>query len=157
MGQETMAKQITKRATWMTVLALCVATACTPIIRRHGFVPSETDLSQLTPGVSTRAEAVELLPPPTALGADGYDMYYVYSEFRTVGPLAPREVDRQIVAIDINTSGVVTGVTRYGLNDGMIVPLSQRVTNGNQADIGFLRQLMGSFGRIDPGALLGGR
>lgn len=131
--------------------------ACAPIVERHGFIPSESDLAQIVPGRSSRAEALEILPPPTVEGplADG-DLYYVYNEFRTMGPFARREVDRQVLAVDVNGAGIVTGLTRYGLRDGRVVPLVQRVTDDNIADVSFIRQLMGSIGRIDPSRLFGG-
>jgi hypothetical protein len=41
-------------------------------------------------------------------------------------------------------------VERYGLEDGQVVLLSRRVTTDNTAGVGFLRQLFGNLGRIDP-------
>jgi hypothetical protein len=41
------------------------------------------------------------------------------------------------------------------LEDGRVVTLDRRVTDDGIADVGVLSQLLGSFGRIDAGALLG--
>lgn len=135
--------------------AFALFSACAPIVTRHGFVPSETELAQFVPGQTTRDQVLEVLPAPTTSGATGQgNLYYVYSMFRTLGPFDPKEVDRQIVAINVNAAGIVTGITRYGLADGRVVPLSQRVTADNVADVSFLKQLMGNFGRIDAGSFL---
>lgn len=151
-----MAISIKSSAIAAVLAGAALVSACSPIVRRHGFVPSQTELAQFTPGVTTRAQVLEVLPAPTAGGVTGGNLYYVYSEFHTLGPLTPREVDRQVVAINIGAGDRVTGITRYGQEDGIVVPLSQRVTDDNIADLSFIRQLMGSFGRFDPSALLGG-
>lgn len=140
------------------VAAVCFAmAACSPIVRRHGFVPDAADLAQLSPGAQSRDEVLALLPPPTAGGViENGNLYYVASTFRTFGPMEPREISREVVAITFSPAGRLTGVERYGLEDGIIVPLSRRVTNDNVADMSFLRQLMGNLGRFDASSVLGG-
>jgi hypothetical protein len=49
----------------------------------------------------------------------------------------------------------VTNVSRYGLEDGEIVALTRRVTDGGTEEITFLQQLLGNIGRIDASDLLG--
>lgn len=138
-------------------MALGLTVACTPIVNRHGYVPTEDDLAQFVPGVDTRDAVLDLLPPPTTKGVgENSSLYYVRSEFRTLGPFESKEVSRQVVAINVAENGVVTGISRYGLQDGRVVALSRRVTDDNIADVSFLRQLMGNLGRFDAGALFGG-
>lgn len=137
-------------------LALAAMTACAPIVRFHGYVPPQEELAQVQPGRSTRAEVIELLPAVTTKGMreDG-NLYFVRSRFETVGPLEPKEVSRQVLALTFNSAGILTGIETYGLQDGRVVVLNRRVTDDNIADVSFIRQLMGSFGRIDAGALFG--
>lgn len=149
-----MAISIKSGAIAAVLAGAALVSACSPLVRRHGFVPSETELAQFQPGVTTRSEVLEVLPAPTTGGVTGGNLYYVYSEFETFGPFNPREVDRQVVAINIGAGERVTGITRYGQQDGRVVPLSQRVTDDNVADLSFIRQLMGSLGRFDPSALI---
>jgi outer membrane protein assembly factor BamE (lipoprotein component of BamABCDE complex) len=66
---------------------------------------------------------------------------------------APQVVERDVVAISFDGDGVVTNVERFGLEDGRAVQLSRRVTETSVRDLGFFRQLMRNFGRIDLGAL----
>lgn len=145
------------RARPLVVLALCLTMAsCSPIVRRHGFVPTQDDLAQILPGRDTRETVLELLPPPTAGGVvEGGNLYYVFSEFHTVGPFEPREVNREVLALTFNDSDILTGVERYGLQDGIVVPLSRRVTDDNVADTTFIRQLLGNLGRFDPSGVFG--
>lgn len=141
----------------LAAVALTAVTACEPIVRRHGYIPDEDELMQFVPGVDTRDSVLEQLPPPSAAGTvKGGNVYYVQSRFRTIGPFEPKEVDREVVAITFDAAGTVTGIERFGLEDGRVVALSRRVTDDNIADVSFLRQLMGNIGRFDAGALLGG-
>ena len=57
--------------------------------------------------------------------------------------------------MSFNDNGVVSNVERFGLEKGQVVTLSRRVTESKVKGIGFLRQLMGSIGRVNAGQVLG--
>jgi outer membrane protein assembly factor BamE (lipoprotein component of BamABCDE complex) len=67
----------------------------------------------------------------------------------------PKPISRNIVAVAFGSSEVVTNVSRYSLEDGEIVALTRRVTDGGTEEITFLQQLLGNIGRIDASDLLG--
>jgi outer membrane protein assembly factor BamE (lipoprotein component of BamABCDE complex) len=138
-------------------LALVLAgAACGPQIRTHGYVPPEDALAAISVGLDTRETVADTVGTPTAsgvLGETGY--YYVLQRIQQRGYREPRVVEREIVAISFDEAGVVRNIERFGLEDGNVVALSRRVTDSNVEGIGFLRQLMGNLGRINPGALAG--
>ncbi|ROU00193.1 outer membrane protein assembly factor BamE [Histidinibacterium lentulum] len=137
-------------------LALAAATGCTPLYRTHGFVPSQSELMMLEPGIDTRDSVTETLGQPTAGGVlDERGLYYVQSRFRTVGPFQPQEVERQIVAMAFDAEGILRNIERYGLEDGRAVPLERRVTDAGLRDTTFLRQLMGNLGNFDATRFIG--
>lgn len=143
-----------QRAALLTVLALPIA--CSPIERFHGFAPAPQDVAAVQVGSATRATVIESFGPPTSVGLlDNDDFYYVSSTFRYFGPLAPQETERQVMAISFDANGVVRNISRYGLQDGQVVVLERRVTEDGINDVTFLGQLLGSFGRVDAGTLLG--
>jgi outer membrane protein assembly factor BamE (lipoprotein component of BamABCDE complex) len=143
------------RATGL-MLALVAVSACTPMTRFHGFAPEARELAQLQTGQTTRAEAIALLGQPTKDGGLRNDtIYYVASRFERIGPFAPREVDRTVLALSFDSADRLRNVSRYTLEDGRIITLDRRVTDDGIEDVGALSQLLGSFGRIDAGALLG--
>ena len=76
--------------------------------------------------------------------------YYVRSRWEHIGARAPKEVDRQVVAISFDQSGKVSNIERFGLEKGQVVPLSRRVTETNVRGLSFIRRLLGAVGRIDP-------
>lgn len=139
------------------VLGLLAVGACAPMYRNHGFAPSEAELAAVQVGVDTRESVAETIGPPTAGGVlDGTGFYYVESRFRTIGPLRPQEIDREVVAITFDGRGVVRNVERFGLEDGIVVALNRRVTDDKTRDTTFIRQLLGNIGRVNAGDMLGG-
>lgn len=140
----------------LMVLGLVAATACAPVIRNHGFAPSDEELSLLSIGVDTRETIADTVGPPTSGGVlDGSGYYYVASKFRHLGAFAPQEIERQVVAISFAENGTVSNIERFGLEEGRVVALSRRVTDDGIRDTTFIRQLLGSFGRFDAGTFLG--
>lgn len=134
--------------------ALLLAGACTPIVRNHGYVPPADELAQLQVGVDTREAVAEAVGRPSTSGVTEGDWYYVASTRRTIGPFAPRETNREVVALTYDAQGRLANVERFGLEDGRVVALSRRVTDTNVRRPGFLRQLLTSVGRLQAGDLL---
>ena len=136
--------------------ALFLAVGCTTMFRNHGYVPSDEQLADVLVGVDTRGTVSDVIGPPSASGVtNNGDFFYVQSRFRIYGPLEPKEVDREIVAIRFDAEGVVSNVERFGLERGQVVALSRRVTQDNIRDTTFLRQLFGSIGQFDASDFIG--
>jgi outer membrane protein assembly factor BamE (lipoprotein component of BamABCDE complex) len=128
--------------------------ACATVVRNHGYVPDEVALAEVQVGVDTRETVAQKIGRPSAQGLlNDVGWFYVQSRFEHVGPRAPKEVDRQVLAVTFNDRGVVDNVGRYGLEDGRVVNLSRRVTETNVKGIGIIRQLLANFGRIQAGDL----
>jgi outer membrane protein assembly factor BamE (lipoprotein component of BamABCDE complex) len=141
----------------LAALGLVLVTACSPVYRDHGYVPTDSDLEEVVVGESTVEDVAAAVGRPSASGVlTGSAWYYVGSRFRHAGARAPREVDRQVVAISFDDGGVVENVERFGLEKGQVVAISRRVTDSNIKGIGFLRQLLGNIGRLGPAQLGGG-
>lgn len=136
-------------------LALLLVVGCTALYRNHGYAPSDEDLAEVLVGVDTRATVADIVGSPTAGGlmSDG-NFYYVQSRFRHFAYTAPKEIDREVVAISFDGEGVVSNIERFGLEDGRIVALSRRVTDDGIRDTRFLQQLFGALGNFDAGAVL---
>jgi outer membrane protein assembly factor BamE (lipoprotein component of BamABCDE complex) len=138
---------------WLRALAalvlLAAAAACTPVIRDHGFAPTDAELAALQIGTDTRDTVREKVGRPSAEGllADS-GWFYVQSRWEQRGPRAPVEVERQVVVISFDAGGAVSNVERFGLEDGQVVALSRRVTQTNVQGVTLIDQLLGNFGRL---------
>lgn len=144
---------ITSFGKWIAAATVSLAlSACAPTFKNHGYIPPQEDLDALAIGIDTRASVEETVGPPSSGGVlndGGY--YYVRSRIRTLGPVAPKEIERQVVAISFDGAGVVSNIERFGLEDGQVVPLARRVTDTAVSNKSFLRQLLGNIGQFGPG------
>lgn len=141
----------------LALLLVAAVAACSPIYRNHGYVPSQEDLDSLVIGKDTRETTGPKVGRPSASGLlNDTGWFYVQSRWEQRGALAPKELDRQVVALTFTEAGVLSNVERFGLERGQIVPLSRRVTETNVKGMGILRQLFSNFGRLGAGQILGG-
>lgn len=135
---------------------LVAATGCTRMYRNHGHVPTDDELASVVVGQTRREDLETLIGQPGSQGVlTGSSWYYVGYRVETYGLRPPQEVDRQVVAISFDDSGLVTNVERFGLERGRVVALSRRVTDSGVQSAGLVRQLMGNVGRFDAGSVLG--
>lgn len=133
------------------LVGLVALAGCSATYQNHGYVPPEEDLMQLAPGVDTRATVDDVIGAPSASGmlSEG-DYYYVRSRVRHYGMFEPEVIERQVLAISFDSQGVVSNIERFDLRDGNVVPLSRRVTDSTVQGKGFLRQMIGNIGNVNP-------
>jgi outer membrane protein assembly factor BamE (lipoprotein component of BamABCDE complex) len=140
------------------VLALALS-ACSPIVRNHGYAPTDEQIARIEPGVDT-AQTVSLkIGRPSTGGVIRNDTwYYVASRFETLAYNAPRVVERKVVAIRFTPEGVVEDIARYGLEDGRVINLVTRTTPTFGREMTVLQQLFGNVGNLtaEDGASRGG-
>jgi outer membrane protein assembly factor BamE (lipoprotein component of BamABCDE complex) len=140
----------------VALIAVLGLGACTPLYRNHGYLPTETELAAINVGTDTRESVTAAIGAPSVNGVlNDSGFYYIESRFRHLGPFAPQEIERQVLAISFDAAGVVTNIERFGLEDGRVITLSRRVTDDNVRDTTFIRQLLGNLGNFDPTALIG--
>ena len=149
---------MTERWSWPTaaagVLLAASLAACAPQVRVHGYVPSQADVSRITPGVDDRLAVEEALGRPSSSGLLGDSTwYYVQSTTEQVTYNAPRVVDRTVLAVAFDANGIVSGIDRYGIEDGRVINLATRITETGGRRLGVLEQLFGNLLNIDAEAL----
>lgn len=139
----------------MAALVLIGLAACAPTYENHGYVPTDDELSFIKVGRDTRETVATMISKPSASGLlNDVGWYYVQSNWKTYGLRPPEEVSREVLAITFTEDGVVQNIERFGLKDGNIVTISRRVTTPNIKGQGFVKQLFGNVGGLDPAAML---
>jgi outer membrane protein assembly factor BamE (lipoprotein component of BamABCDE complex) len=138
-----------------TIVLMLTLGACSATFRDHGYTPDDETLNGIVVGVDTRDTVAEVVGQPSSAGIlNEGGWYYVSSRYENFTYNAPKEIERQVVAISFDQGGVVQNIERFGLAEGQVVPLSRRVTDSNIKGTTFIRQLLGNFGRLDPTQLL---
>lgn len=144
-----MARLRALQAGLMVIGLFLILSACQPIYRNHGYVPSDAELALVEVGRDNRDTVAAAVGRPSAQGLlNDVGWFYVKSRYETRGAFARKEVDRQVVVISFDEDGTVSNVERFGLEKGRIVTISRRVTDSNVSGRGFISQLFGNIGGI---------
>lgn len=150
MGARNMgALNIRARAAALLMGASLALGACVTLQDSTGYVPTDSELANIEVGRDTRETVAVIVGRPALQSlrtVNGW--YYVKSDYETFLWRAPREVNREGVAILFSEAGTVANIERFGLEDGRVIALSRRVTDSNITGISFLRQLIGNAGNF---------
>ena len=129
--------------------ASLVLGACSPVIKVHGFVPGEEQISRLKPGVHRQKDVADLLGSPSNVGTfrEG-TWYYVTRRTERVAFFEKKTIDQRVVVVKFDEAGLLKDITRYALADGREIEPVDRVTQTRGRELGFIEQIIGNIGRF---------
>ncbi len=128
--------------------AAIAATACTPIVRRHGYVPESEPLSAITPEEDTRTTVLARYGNPSTRGVFEEDTWYYVTDVREqLGYFQPQSSARSVVVVRFNDDGVVSAVESYDLESAREVAFNDRETPTRGRELSIIEQLLGNVGR----------
>jgi outer membrane protein assembly factor BamE (lipoprotein component of BamABCDE complex) len=123
---------------------------CAPTYVNHGFMPQIADLETVEPGTDTRGSVLRKLGQPSTLASFDQDTwFYIASRSEKFAFYAPQVVERTVVAVRFDETGLVSDVARYGLEDGEVVALIPDTTPTYGRELTFLQQVFGNIGNVD--------
>ena len=129
-----------------TAIAI-LASACSPTVTKHGHQFQQTDIAQITPGLSQdQVKGVLGTPTTTAAVSGGAAYYYIASTQTQTAFFKPDEVDRKVLAVYFSPLGSVDRVANYGLKDGRVINFSNDATKHNAKDEGIIKALFRNLG-----------
>ncbi len=133
----------------MLLAAAIGVSGCAETIVKHGHQFRETDVQQITTGMSQDQVKLTLgTPTTTSAIATGNTYYYISSTEAEKSFLSPRETDRQVVAVYFNQTGTVEQVANYGLKDGKVFDfISAKTPAPGAKDEGLLKSLFRNLGK----------
>ncbi len=141
--------------TMFRLASLCVSVlllvACAGITSRHGHIPTDEELAAIEVGVSTPQQVFDAIGTPTLIDDEyGVSWIFVENTIHSRGLRAPEVVERNVVLIAYGNDGTVSNVETYGLEDGIPVRLTQRVTETHKGRLTLVQQILRSLGRVTP-------
>ena len=121
--------------------------ACAPTISKHGHQFQDTDVAQISPGLSQeQVKTVLGTPTTTATVGGSAAFYYISSTQKQTAFFKPDEVDRKVLAVYFSPLGSVERVGNYGLKDGRVVNFSSETTKNSARDENIIKALFRNLG-----------
>lgn len=134
-------------------LGIGALAACSPKTHVHGYAPKPEALNRVQVGADTRSTVQQKLGRPSTLGTfDDTEWYYISMRTETLAFYEPEVVEQQVVLVSFDTSGLVTDVGRYGIEDGQVVDLVSRTTPTSGRRLTVLQQIFQNLGRFGGGS-----
>jgi outer membrane protein assembly factor BamE (lipoprotein component of BamABCDE complex) len=128
------------------------AGACNVPVDPRGNQPTDTQLSQIKPGVTDKASVTRVLGSPSTVAAFDTDTwYYVSQKTKEVAFFKPELLDQEVLVIEFDKNGVVRDVRHRGLQDRVAVVPNPNATPAPGREFTFIEQLIGNFGKFSGG------
>jgi outer membrane protein assembly factor BamE (lipoprotein component of BamABCDE complex) len=143
---------------WLAA-AFCatLVAACTPTVDHRGYVAKPGAFDHISNGMSkTEVESILGSPSTSAsVNLQGDSYYYITSitERRTF--LAPKETEREVIAIRFDKNDQVQSFAQYGLQDGRVIDVNSGKSVVMGEDTSILSLLLKTGGSATPGPMLG--
>jgi outer membrane protein assembly factor BamE (lipoprotein component of BamABCDE complex) len=135
------------RSLALAALVGIACSGCAETITKHGHLFQESELKQITPGMSSEQVKTSLgTPTTTASVGSGSAFYYISSVEGQSLFFAPTEKDRRVVAVYFSQLGSVDHVAQYGLKDGKVFDYVKNETPAHAKDEGILKALFRNLG-----------
>lgn len=131
----------------LAAAAVWALAGCAETVIKHGHQFQDSDIGQISPGMSQdQVKTVLGTPTTTAAVGSGSAYYYISSIQTQTAFFSPTEKDRKVLAIYFNPLGSVNKVAQYGLKDGKVFDYIKQETPSHAKDEGVLKALFRNLG-----------
>jgi outer membrane protein assembly factor BamE (lipoprotein component of BamABCDE complex) len=123
--------------------------ACGNDVNLRGNTPDPEDIAEIRPGVHSRQDVIDILGSPSTVSTfEERRWYYIGQKTQVVAFMKPEVLDRNVLIVTFDDSGLVAGTQSYGIADAKDISPVDRVTPTEGRDLTFLQQLFGNIGRF---------
>ncbi len=130
-------------------LIMLALVGCSPAVNHHGRLPDDINLSEIKPNLHNQEDVIRLVGSPSTVAAfDNNTWYYFTSTTETISFFRPDVVEKKLIAIKFDESGIVKEVRDVDLSDAKDVEYVERITPTSGQSASFLQQIFGNFGRM---------
>jgi len=140
------------RAFGVGLMLACAAaglSACGNSVQLRGNTPDPEDIAQIQPGVQSRQDVIDLLGSPSTVSTfEDTRWYYIGQKTHQVAFMKPEVLDRQVLEIIFDRTGVVEATRTYNMADAQDIDPVDRETPTEGRDLTLLQQLFGNIGKF---------
>lgn len=123
--------------------------ACGNNVQLRGNTPDPEDIAVIKPGVQSRQDVVDLLGSPSTVSTfEDRKWYYIGQKTEEIAFMKPSVIDRQVLVVTFDETGLVEGTQIYGLDAAQEVDPVDRETPTEGRDLTLMQQLFGNIGRF---------
>ena len=134
---------------WLTGSLLTLA-GCSPTIQQEGNVPDVDQVVQIQPGVDDKNRVTQLLGSPSSVSAfQDRTWYYISRRTEQTAFLDPQVVEQEVLAVVFDSQNIVQDMKVYGLENGRLVAMEDRITPTHGNDLTLVQQVLGNLGRFN--------
>lgn len=134
------------------LLAACATvglSACGNNVQLRGNTPDPEDIAVIQPGLQSRQDIVDLLGSPSTVSTfQDRKWYYIGQKTEEIAFMKPAVIDRQVLVVTFDESGLVEGTQLYGMDDAQEIEPVDRETPTEGRDLTLLQQLFGNIGQF---------
>jgi outer membrane protein assembly factor BamE (lipoprotein component of BamABCDE complex) len=117
----------------------------------RGIAVTQHDLDELTPGISSQADAQALLGPPTFEEQFDANNWIYVSQVTKLRIASTEGVKTQhVVVLSFDNNGLLQNISQEDLKDGVQVAMEKGQTPVPGGHAGFIQQLIGGVGSYNP-------
>jgi len=129
--------------------AAIALSACGNTVQVRGNTPDPEDVAVIQPGVHSRQDIVDLLGSPSTVSTfEDRKWYYIGQKTQEVAFMRPEVLDRNVLVVTFDDTGVVEGTQHFDMADAQEVAPVERETPTEGRDLTFLQQFFGNIGRF---------
>jgi outer membrane protein assembly factor BamE (lipoprotein component of BamABCDE complex) len=123
---------------------------CSATIQQEGNVPDPDQVVQINPGVDDKNRVTQVLGSPSSVSAfQDRTWYYISRRTEQLAFLDPQVVEQEVLAISFDAQNIVQDMKVYGLENGRMVQMVDRVTPTHGNDLTIIQQVLGNLGRFN--------
>jgi outer membrane protein assembly factor BamE (lipoprotein component of BamABCDE complex) len=134
---------------WLAGVAMLLG-ACSPTIQQEGNVPDPDQVVQINPGIDDKNRVGQLLGSPSSVSAfQDRTWYYISRRTEQTAFFDPEVVEQEVLAIVFDSQNIVQDMKIYGLENGRLVQMVDRITPTHGNDLTIVEQVLGNLGRFN--------
>ena len=137
-------KKLINLRAYVVILLASILFSCTTNIKKHGYIPSKSDLETLVIGKDTKQSVSKKIGLPATAGLEGA-YYYVRSRFNAPGFKSAQLLDRTVVVLSFDQRSKLKNIETFSVDNGNFVRLDYRVTKTGLDNKNMLQQIIGSI------------
>lgn len=129
--------------------------ACESQVSIRGSMPDVDDVSEIMPGEDSKQDILGKFGSPSTLSSFMDDTwYYIGQRVEQFAFYKPEVVDRSVLVVAFDDSGLVNDTRYYTLYDGRVIDPVTRETPTEGLELTFIQQIIGNIGRFPTDATI---